>query len=306
METINRASESSPLKKPKGKIVNVKNDDVKAKCVSKKKNKSSDVLKKSKSCDDSKKTKPSKKSKSNAAPNKLIRKSKPKSEPGNKREKLEEYTPGLPDELADVELITPLNELAFEVAPPELLKPPHLLLAYTYFLNGDFTKFVSVGYSSTRLKPVVLLHSTGNQPVILNPIEWYLIFGYQPDIEKTFFGNGFKTPKILADDVQIAATDTQEIILSKGINKMAINYLDWLVLVQLTELFKSILHLYNKTQDCVQQYFLRYTHLCFEKNALSLDTSQFFTLDSQFNCNFPRLFNELGLLFKQKTIIFPK
>lgn len=232
---------------------------------------------------------------------------KKKSDVVRKKKKVEEYTPensSIDNDFNKIIKEFNVDLLNSETAPEihlEYTIPPHLILAYTYFLNDNFNKFISIGFSAQTLKPVVVLHHIGQSAVILSTSEWYSLFLNQKDIESAFTGTPFKAPKYLSEEAKIEQDTSFRIFLNKT-SKFEFNINDWQCFVHLSELFKSILHLYTRTQDTVQLFYVKYTQLCFEKNVMCLDTSNFFVIENPFNLNLQRLFNELGLLFRQKCL----
>lgn len=211
----------------------------------------------------------------------------------------------------EIEIANVLKEFNVDTIQPvvikdQYLKPPHLILAYTYFLNDDFNRIISIGFSTSTLKPVVVLHHVGNGSVVLTPNEWYSLFLHQQDIEGAMNGVAIKNPIFLSDDTKISQDDSGRITIKKTSFSTTftfqLNGYDWQCFIHLSELFKSILHLYTRSQEKVNLYYVKYTQLCFEKNVMCLDVASYFVVDNAFNLNLPRLFNELGLLFKQKCL----
>lgn len=191
-------------------------------------------------------------------------------------------------------------------------KSKQQLLSYTYFLNDECTKYITLGYSMDTLKPTVILHQIMpcNSFVILMAQEWYSILVHQERITNTFFVNTAETSSLsiypfgdqkylrldhIMKNVSIGTFGESDVQIS-------IKQKEWRTMVQLTDLLNSILQYYIRTTEEVTQYFLKYTQTCFDKNLMFLGQEHFFkpTVDSK--CNFIRLFNELGIFLSQKII----
>lgn len=206
--------------------------------------------------------------------------------------------------LQDQEIIDPheMLEIEYSLATAGQVKVKEqensvpLLLAYTYFLNSNF--------SSETLKPTVTVTELGNGSIYLKATEWYTLFTYQKEIDTTYRGLlGNNVNVDLGTNVRLELDHIKHsMFLINNCTKIEIKCMEFCYMVQLTELFKGILHMYNLMQPHVQEYYIKYTKLCFEKNVMCLNQDNFFGAKSAVTWNFPRLFHELGLYFIQKVL----
>lgn len=74
-----------------------------------------------------------------------------------------------------------------------------LLLPYTYFLNENGTKYISVGYSTTSVSPVVFLCEIGQIFVQITPNEWNTLYTYRYNVTNFIKGTGDSQQLDLSD-----------------------------------------------------------------------------------------------------------
>lgn len=178
-----------------------------------------------------------------------------------------------------------------------------LLLAYTYFLNGDKSKnHITVGFSTISLQVVVLL--TVNDNILeLTPAEWFSIFTQTDNISKHVNGDFMKYADFsLSERRSLCFIPEQPgiTLISDNNTQTTIGKQDWISILTLTDLLNTILVFYNKIYPDILQYYLKYVQLCFENNVLSLNHTQYFQTEKKVEFNTSRLFNELGIFFTQK------
>lgn len=201
-------------------------------------------------------------------------------------------------------LLDGLDELLF----PVYEKPSQLILGYTYFFN-DMSKYISVGYSTPDITPVVVLHHINKGAIVLTPYEWFTMFMYIAEFEEVFNSNntGFIMSSKRLSNVTSVEHDVimGEIILIKENVCFQINKDDWSDILQKNDFFKSIIISYTHSLGAVKDYYIIYLNKCVEKNVLYLDASMFFTPseDMKHLCNFTRLFYEIGHICKRNTNI---
>lgn len=201
-------------------------------------------------------------------------------------------------------LLDGFDELLF----PTYEKPPQLILGYTYFFN-DMSKYISVGYSTPDITPVVVLHHINKVAIVLTPYEWFTMFMYIAEFEEVFNINntGFFMSSKRLSNVTSAEHDVimREIILIKDNVSFQINKDDWVDILQKNDFFKSVIISYTHSLGAVKDYYIMYLNKCVEKNVLYLDSSMFFTPSEDMRplCNFTRLFYEIGHVCKKNTDI---
>ncbi len=179
-----------------------------------------------------------------------------------------------------------------------------LLLAYTYFLNDGCIRYLSAGFSTITLKPVIILCNDNNNILELTPQEWYQIFLHKEDIDKHVNGDLYKNTfhhLSKPDDKRlILLNEKPQIMLGDDKTQIIIGKKEWQSILPMVDLLNTILTFYTKIHDDIVQYYIKYTQLCFEKNALCLGLECYFPTEQKVEFNSTRLFNELGLFFLQQ------
>lgn len=189
------------------------------------------------------------------------------------------------------------------------VKPKPLFLAYTYFLNSEYTKYVSIGYMGEDFKTAIVLHEIGENCVVLSSFEWLSLFIYITEIDCAFNEQKMENLLKVTEDVNLKYNAVNKrIVLSKEATQVEITRHDWQIFLQLTEFFSFVLNWYNQTNALAKNYYDEYVGKCIENHLPYLDSSNYFlSKNCNKNCNFSRLFYEIGLnLNKNNTCIAEK
>lgn len=176
-----------------------------------------------------------------------------------------------------------------------------LLLSYTYFINDDCSKYISVGFNPGTFKPQAKLHHVGVHQSTLDLKEWLYIF----IIKNDEFSNTFTSQnpgKICCSlkSVDIKFKKKYRIIL---INGFEINAKEWLIIVKLSNFIQSVLYWCSQATNNIINYYQKYVEKCKLYNVSSLDATYFFVNDeNEMKCNHSRLFYEIPILCKNKLM----
>ena len=176
-----------------------------------------------------------------------------------------------------------------------------LLLSYTYFINADHTKYISIGYSAETFAPCVIINYIGNAHTKLGLIEWLDVFMVKNEEISTFFKN-CETSKCR----KIKTIKNSQILFDYGtksliLNNLAINHQEWILIQQMTDYIQSVLYWCKHLTRAVSSYYTEYVKRCVENNVYNLDATQFFTDETPLiKFNFSRLFWEMPILCKNK------
>lgn len=183
----------------------------------------------------------------------------------------------------------------------------NLLLAYTYFMcKDDCARYISVGFSTNTLQPVVILCNDNNNFVELSVEQWHKLFTYREEIDR-HVNNDFQTHARypLSSNEPTGKTlefwkNQPHFSIYNGDQYICIGKTEWEFIQPLTNLLNSILDFYARVQNDILQYYIKYTQLCFEKNAMCLGQDLYFPPVQKSDFNSVRLFNEIGLFLFQK------
>lgn len=180
--------------------------------------------------------------------------------------------------------------------------PPQLVLAYTYFFT-DMSKYISIGYSLPDISLVIVIHHINRASIVLTANEWLSMFLYNCEIEAAFNKTMLMASKRLSDIAAIEHDVTMDqIIIIKENVLLEINKAEWSDVLQIAEMFTSVINYYTQSINAVKEYYESYIYKCNIQNLFYLDTQFFFTPpnDSKHVFNFTRLFYEIGLSCKKR------
>lgn len=182
------------------------------------------------------------------------------------------------------------------------VKPKPLLLAYTYFLNNEYTKYISIGYQQDDFKTGIVLHDIGENCVVLSSFDWLSLFIYITEIDCAFSEQKLENPINVTSELILKYNVPNNcIIVSKDSAELKITRGDWQIFVQLTEYFSFVLNWYNQTSAIAKNYYDEYVAKCIENNLPYLNSSHYFSpKNCNKNCNFSRLFYEIGIINNEK------
>lgn len=174
-----------------------------------------------------------------------------------------------------------------------------LLLSYTYFINDDCSKYISVGFNPETFKPQTKLHHVGVHQSRLDLKEWIYIFTVKNDEFSSLFTS--KNPvKICCSLKSLDIKFKKQKII---INGFEINAQEWLLIVKLSNFIQSVLYWCRQTANDVINYYQNYVEKCKAHNVYSLEATHFFVNDtSEMKCNHSRLFYEIPILCKNKLL----
>ena len=182
------------------------------------------------------------------------------------------------------------------------MESEQLLLAYTYFINNENSKYISVGYSVENFSPCVIINYIGLGNLKLGLPEWLNIFMVKhEEISSLLNAGGVKKCQKLIKTMKNTLIKFDEHTKTIVISNIAINHDEWLLKLQLTDYIQSVLYWCRQTTKEVSSYYNEYVKRCIELNTISLDTTDFFTnTNSIFKWNDSRLFFEIPILCKNK------
>lgn len=196
-----------------------------------------------------------------------------------------------------------LDELDEFLKSPEYEKPPELVLAYTYFLK-DTCKYVSVGFSTPDIVPVIVIHHINECSITLSSAEWFSLFLYIAEIEDMFDKSLFMESKYLSDATSLVHdVSLGQMILIKDKVLLRLTKSDWSTIVHMSGFFRSVINFCTHSASAVKCYYDTYFIICLENNFKYLEHAHFFLQGNNykplFNCT--RLFHEIGFICKKKN-----
>lgn len=205
------------------------------------------------------------------------------------------------DPIVNIAVLPLLDELDELIIPPhEYEKSPQLLLTYTYFINDAKNKYISVGFSTPDIVPVVVLCHIGECSITLTAHEWFSLFLYIAEIEDMFDKSLFMESKYLSHETSIVHDVTLgQIILIKEKVLLKLDKADWTSIVNLADYFRSVINYFTQSAYAVKSYYDMYLQSCKENNFLYLETTNFFKPSNDI-CNYFRLFHEISFILKNK------
>lgn len=185
----------------------------------------------------------------------------------------------------------------------ELENCEQLLLSYTYFINADHSKYISVGYSVDNFTPCVIVNYIGIAKIKLVLLEWLNIFLLKNEDISSFFSScGSKKPKNSIKTLKNTKIQFDAASKSVIINGLAINHEEWTLMLQMTDYIQSVLYWCRQSTREVSSYYNEYVKRCCEQNVYSLDATHFFSDISSIKCNYTRLFWEIPILCREKLM----
>lgn len=211
--------------------------------------------------------------------------------------------PPLPTTIIKMEPPLDIPDVATEdvvelVKECEYEKPPEMILPYTYFIG--IYKYISIGFTTREIIPVIVIHHIGECSIVLCAAEWFALISYISEIEDVFYNCSFMETKYLSNDTTIFydVKFGQIIIKNKGVLKFT--KADWECIVNMADFLKSVMNFYIQNVHSVKTYYNTYMQICKENNFTYLAPINFFppANDSK-TCNFTRLFYEIGFLCKK-------
>lgn len=176
-----------------------------------------------------------------------------------------------------------------------------LLLSYTYFINDDCSKYISVGFNPETFKPETKLHHVGVHQSTLDIKQWlYIFITKNNEFSKLFTSKNPGRFRCSLKSVDIKFKKKSGIII---INGFEINAQEWLLIVKLSEFIQSVLYWCSQATNNIINYYQKYVEKCKAHNVYSLDSTHFFVNDNTvIKCNHSRLFYEIPILCKNKLM----
>jgi len=185
---------------------------------------------------------------------------------------------------------------------------PDLLLSYVYFLNEWKTSSIIIGYDAESFGPKMFLLKE-KQYQTLSWDDWHFFYNYSCTIQQYFNDVDIeKTGQMVNGKCQRFKLSLykgkKHVIFIENSSKIKLNACEWERLWSLAPLLHSIFSWYMLTEKEISSYYILYLQKCILQNCSKLDYKDFFTPMHQNNnyCNYSRLFNELGILCKNKLI----
>lgn len=192
-----------------------------------------------------------------------------------------------------------------------------LLLAYTYQINNECSKLVSVGFETGSFQPAILFQNVNKSFLQLNVFEYINIFLYANEIQ-SFFNetNSLNVNNHYITIKSVIVKKVKHLIIKKKFNeknssnqKIILKSEEWDILLRLFNFFDVLIFWYRSTAQNVFQYYKHYLQLCCEKNLRQLTTEYFFTPNESNNVqpishlygstvmfNYSRLFHEIPII----------
>lgn len=210
-----------------------------------------------------------------------------------------------------------------EPTPPPKLNVPKLFLAYTYHLNDECTKYISLGYHTRTFTTTILFHHIGVSVLELDTLEFTNIFMLSENISQ-YFQRGEPIEKLSPNKyIQLAMTTAangeKQIVFERVGNtsstlKIALNEKEWNCMLELTNYFNPLLFWYQSSKSGVKHYYDHYVKLCCDTNKTFLTTQEFFAPNEIPNgqmyfspqppsYNYSRLFYEIGIFCRYDDIL---
>lgn len=176
-----------------------------------------------------------------------------------------------------------------------------LLLSYTYFLNADCSKYISVGYNTETFKPQTKLHHVGVHRTTLGLVEWMYVFVIKNDEFSSLFTS--KNPGKIQSSLKSIDIKFKRKSRNLVINGFEISEQEWLIIVKLSNFIQSVLYWCKQTRSNIVNYYQKYVEKCRANNVSSLDVTHFFVVDdNEMKCNYSRLFYEITILCKTQLL----
>lgn len=201
----------------------------------------------------------------------------------------------------DVLELPTMCSVEYDKKSAEYEKPPQMLLPYTYFIND--CKYISIGFSTPDIVPVIVIHHIGECSIVLCAAEWFSLFLYVAEIEDMFHNSLFMETKYLSNTATIVHdVILGQIIMIKDKVVLKLTKTEWTNIVHMSDFVRSVINFFTQSVQSVKLYYDTYMKLCKENNFTHLDTINFFlpANDSKL-CNYTRLFHEIGFICKKNT-----
>lgn len=189
------------------------------------------------------------------------------------------------------------------------VSPPALLLQYSYYLNQEATKCVTIGIDPYTFVPKMIIFSpTLRKGVNLSCTEWaYLHTSYQGVRDFLTYKKDrawFSTNNIALRSMT-SKTNIRLIKLRNNptpSHKINLNFIEWENLKGLTSYLNALMEKFIQISPMVSDYYDTYISKCHELNQEYLPPHEFFEPQNGQIRNFNsfRLFNEIPVLCEEK------
>lgn len=182
---------------------------------------------------------------------------------------------------------------------------PKLLLSYTYFLDDQNKVYISVGHSPENFKSQVVFSKKTNQKVF-DSDDWLNgIYTFKESIVE-YFNDETVTDSIKENSFELVCVGgVKKLMIKCGRKKFIEIYkTEWCKLYELASFINSIVDFQQNVVLEVENYYRMYLKKCVEKNSVTLQHTDYFTLSHiDYNSfNYSRLFHEIPSLCKSKLI----
>lgn len=178
----------------------------------------------------------------------------------------------------------------------------HLLLTYSYFLNNENTKIITIGFDSTNFSPTIQLGKIGKSILTWNVLDWITFTFHACSIQNNLNNN--INISISFTNFMIHNSDGQ-IFIKNNISDEEIEFTSeeiWIVL-KLIEYFNTIIFHYKSCAVYVQEYYNQYVVNCASKDLFYLNTTDYFIPPADhYQLNYYRLFYEIPIICKEKLL----
>ena len=130
-----------------------------------------------------------------------------------------------------------------------------LLIAYTYFLNNNFTKFISIGFDSTSLTPLINLEKIGKSTILWDILDW-THFTINVCTINNFLNNTNTQLDISFTNFHMYSHNGKILIKNQKSNEVIDFTADEISnIIKLMEFLNSILYHYKSYTVYVQEYY---------------------------------------------------
>lgn len=199
---------------------------------------------------------------------------------------------------------------------------PFLLLAYTYYLNNEYTKYISLGYNAKTLEASIVLHHIGKSFVELNCYEYTNVILLSDHIQAYFYPETGVEDSINNRYVNIKFSEfsgIKHVVFTDNRSQqknhsIRLNYSEWERMQELMGFFSPLTLWYKTTAKDVKKYYNHYVKICCDTNRIRLNNQDFFTPNDvpsddlthasvgSPSFNYSRLFYEIPILCRQSIL----
>lgn len=188
---------------------------------------------------------------------------------------------------------------------------PTLLLRYTYFLDANSKKAMSIGFDSITFKPLIIVQDFNGSHIVMTIHDWMFV-ALNHELAKKFFQHDIDQPafncsKNITVQHLFGRRKERLIYLQNTDNShrhcnLSLNAEEYTTLSRLSDFFSTLALYLRKGTNSIEEYYNNYVYYCVMKKQAHLTSKDFFIpiIDTENTYNYSRLFHEIPILCDER------